>query len=110
MKALIISDCYTALRSTVNKGRSIEAELLKSKVSLFTRLWYSPQGHSTEFGVLLSSTHERIPPVLEIEIPELGDELLGIMLSEHLDENNDVQQSSGIYLVVLKDYEDSNAP
>ena len=109
-KPLKSSHCYEALRSTFNKARAIEEEISKRKVSLFTRIWYSPQSRSSDFGVLLLSTHDRIPPVLEIEIPQLGDERLENLLEDYLNTDYDFHQSCSTYLVVFKDYEDSNAP
>ena len=99
-----------ALRSTINKARSIEEERAKRKVSLFTRIWYSPQGGSSELHVFLSSTHDQIPPFLDIEVPKLGDERLERMLSRLLDRNSDFEESSGTCLVISKHYKDSNAP
>ena len=107
-KPLTGVDCYRALQSTINKARDIEWEIATRKVSLFRRRWHSPQGGSSEFDVLLSSTYDQ--PVLEIEMPKLGDEGLERLLSELLAVDNDFQETSGTYLVVFKDYGDSNAP
>ena len=79
----------------------MEEEIAKRKLSLFTRILHSPPGGSSEFDVL-SSTHDQIPPVLEIEVPKLGDERLEHMLSELLDVDKDFQDSSGTYMVVSK--------
>ena len=101
-RPLTRADCYEALQSTINKARSIEEEIAKSKLSLFTRIWHSPRGGSSEFDVLLSSTHNQIPPVLEIEVPKLGDERPEHLLSELLDVDKDFLDSSGTYPVISK--------
>ena len=80
----------------------MEEEIAKRKLSLFTRIRHSPRGGSSEIYVLLSSTHSQTPPILEIEVPNLGDERLEHMLSELLDVDKDFQDSSGTYMVVSK--------
>ena len=96
-------DCHRAMLSTINKARSIAKEITKSKVSLFTRKWKF-QRDSCEFDALLSSTHDQIPAVLEIEVPKLGDERLEYLLRDLLDVNDDFKESSSRYLVLSKDH------